>query len=440
MSKKEVKKKASPKPSGQSNFPPQKPAPKEPSQPEVKAAPAPQSAGKRVSVKVNLPEQPKRLSERQLVLQSHRDETRSRRKRNLTTIGAILALVILVVVGIIFGSRQPTLTATVKSEGTFNCFPAGLSDESGTPVNCQTSPVLYDGTNLYFGSAAPIPGTGYSALFSMPFSNETLATDQITYKTEAPVLQAQDFESMAISKDRDYVFAMTGFDRVDTANSDLNGYNMLLAWPVADPSKVQVVSATTTPEGVTSSVSMRNKFAQVLDNAAYIKVTGLTAIPGNYLLVGIGELGQSKESAQPAFKIISIPFSVNKDSGEINLSDRYEVKYTIDLTSVNPDIPHKLSLSSLEYDPYQNRLVILTNYQEGDKAGAYLWVLSINDLTSAQKPLLVSQADGTPFEFSHNAEGLTVIGQNTYLVSFNDEAQAGSEPQQAAYQIIELSR
>jgi hypothetical protein len=457
MSKKDAKKKGSPKPSSQAGVPAQKPpikpaalpkksSRKEQPQPDGQPGFPPLAAGKKVSPQAGSPpsglQSQKKLSERQLILQSHRDGSLSRR-RTLITVGVAAALLGVLAVTLLFGSRQPALTAILKEEGLFDCFPAGLQDSTGAPVYCQTSPVLYDGTNIYFASSQPIPGEGYSSLFSMPFSDSKPATDTITYLTGEKFLQAQNYESMAISSDGEYVFAMTGFDRVNSESAELNGYNMLLAWPTADPSKVQVVSATTTTEGVTSSVSMRNKFIQLLNNVTYFKISGMTAIPGKYLLFGVSEMGESAENFEPVFKIITVPYTISADTGEITLSDKFLVKYTFDPAAAHPEIQHKLSLSSVEYDPYQNRLLILTSYNEGNSVetvGGYLWMLTIDDLNNARLPQLVTNPDGTPFEFAYKPDGLTVIDKNVYLVANNIGTLPGREPQQTTYQIIELSR
>lgn len=443
MSKKEMKKKGTPKPSGQPGLPPQKP--QATPQPEGQPGLPPQKPAKKEQPQPagqpGLPPQQrqstggqsqKRISERQLIMQSHRDENRQRRRRNLINIAIGLAALVVLVITFVLGSRQPSITALVKEEGAVNCFPAGTSPD------CQISAVLYDGTNINFANRNSVPNTDYSSLFTIPWSEGKPASDTISYLTATPFLQALDLESLAISTDGNYIFAMTGFDRVKSDSSEWNYYNMLLAWPREDPTKVQIVSATTTPEGVKSSVSMRNKFSQMLDNAPYFEIHGLTALPNNYLLFGISHIGQSAEDNSPVFKIIVVPYSINKDSGEIELSDKYQIKYSLDPTKTNPEIAHKLSLSSLEYDTYKNRLLILASFDEGAaNTGAYLWTLTIDDLNNTRLPQLVTNADGTPFTFASKAEGLTTIGNTTYLVATNASAR---EAQQATYQIITLSR
>ncbi|MFS9669469.1 hypothetical protein, partial [Klebsiella pneumoniae] len=42
----------------------------------------------------------------------------------------------------------------------------------------------------------------------------------------------------------------------------------------------------------------------------------------------------------------------------------------------------KLGLSSIEYDRFNKRFVILTSYETPENVGAYLWTAPLNDLRS----------------------------------------------------------
>ena len=67
-----------------------------------------------------------------------------------------------------------------------------------------------------------------------------------------------------MTPDSHYVLATTGFDRVHyTGSAEWNNYNTLLIWPVGKPDDVSVALASTV-DGVTSSVSLREKISPVL--------------------------------------------------------------------------------------------------------------------------------------------------------------------------------
>jgi hypothetical protein len=222
-------------------------------------------------------------------------------------------------------------------------------------------------------------------------------------------------------------------------------------WPVGNPDAVKVV-ASSTVDGVTSSVDLRAKFAQALKNdqfpegMPYFKTEGLAAIPGNKLLFGIRELGAKYDNFDYAVKIVSVSYTI--ENGAMTLADDFALVY-----DYMPWVQQQIALSSLEYDKYGDRLYLLTSYEtaETDEGlGGYLWTLSLADMNAGNAPAVVLGDPLTPLTFAHKAEGIAVLGKNRVLVIHDDdrvlgrenvtnpETQFSREANQGAYTIVEF--
>jgi hypothetical protein len=348
--------------------------------------------------------------------------------------------------------------ASIIERGVINCFADGLMTSEGKPASCETSAVVYQGTNLIIGSDQPIPKDGLSSVFAIKYTDNGLPTDSglssepVSYLTAPPFLTATKYEDFTLTPDGLYVIATTGFDRVKSDSAEWDGYNTLLFWKVGSPETVTVVSPTTS-DGITSSVSLREKISVVLKSeqfpkgVPYFKVEGLAAIPGNKLLFGIRELGANYEEFEYAAKIISVSYQI-RNGNVLELADDFKLIYSYDVSKA---FNQTVGLSSLEYDKHSDRLYLLTSFEESETdegLGGYLWTLPIADLKSGKAPTLEIKEDGTPLLFAHKSEGISVLSKNKVLVIHDDdrvlgrkkvenpETQFSRQANQGAYSIV----
>jgi hypothetical protein len=278
-----------------------------------------------------------------------------------------------------------------------------------------------------------------------------------TYQTAAALRNAIKYEDMTITPDSKYIFATTGFDRIKSDSSEWNGYNTVMYWPAGSVEEVKVVEASTTDD-VVSSVNLREKISLALktpdfpDGVPYFKVESLAAIPGNQLLFGIRELGVRYDTFVYSFKIIAVSYQITE--GDFSFTSDFEMVYDFD-TETSSQSRQTTALSSIEYDPFNDRLYMLTSFEneETDEGlGGYLWTLPLTDLHSGSAPSLVMKASGEPLLFAHKPEGVTVLDENSVLIVHDDDRVLGREnventetqfsraPNQAAYTLLSLGK
>ena len=354
--------------------------------------------------------------------------------------------------------------ASIIERGVINCFAEGLTTSEGKPASCETSAVVYQGTYLIFGSDQPIPKEGLSSVFAIKYTDNGLPTDSglsiepLSYLTAPPFLVATKYEDFTVTPDGLYVIATTGFDRVKSDSAEWDAYNTLLLWKVGSPDTVTVASPTTT-DGVTSSVSLREKISLALkseqfpNGVPYFKVEGLAAIPGNKLLFGIRELGANYEEFEYAAKILSVSYQI-RNGNVLELADEFKLIYSYDVNKITA-FNQTVGLSSLEYDKHSDRLYLLTSFEESETdegLGGYLWTLPIADLKSGKAPTLEIKEEGTPLLFAHKSEGISVLSKNKVLVIHDDdrvlgrkivenpETQFSRQANQGAYSIVFWTR
>ncbi|QTA85446.1 YbhB/YbcL family Raf kinase inhibitor-like protein [Desulfonema magnum] len=351
-----------------------------------------------------------------------------------------------------------SVKSRIAEQGLINAFEEGLQTSEGEPVYCETSAIAYDGTDIILASDKPIPGDNRSSVFSVPY--EGLSGASVTYLTASPFVNAIKYEDMTVTPDGQHVIAVTGFDRVKTDSAEWDNYNTILIWPSGSPDAVKVVSPSAT-DGVTSSVSLRKKLSAALTTAQfpegvpYFKIEGLAAIPGNKLLFGIRELGENYSIFDYAVKIVSVSYEIT--DGEMILADDYALIYDYD-PSERTELGHTVALSGIEYDKYNDRLYMITSFEEDtdgevtdEGLGGFLWILPLDDLNAGKSLSLVYKEEGSvPLLFAHKAEGITVISKERVLVVHDDDRVLGRETvenpetqfsrkaHQGAYTIVEM--
>ena len=315
--------------------------------------------------------------------------------------------------------------AEILQEGTLHCFPAGLRDEAGKLVNVEVSAVVYDGRRLILASDKPIPGEARSAVFSVPMTDAGPDDSQLDYLTADAIKRAVKYEDFALTADGRHVLATTGFDRIDMESHALNAYNHLLIWPLGEPQRVQVV-APDPRDGVEGSLELRNKLDGAIGEP-YYKIEGLAAVPGErgdgLLLFGVREQGRSHEDFEYVCRVVGAHYTVN-EHGNLVLVDELREFYRFSPRQ-HPEVRFDCGLSSLEYDPHHDRLLLLTSFEVEEagepRIGGYLWVVSLAGFSAGQAPELVRTVQGDALEFEHKAEGLAVLDSERLFVAYDND-------------------
>lgn len=342
--------------------------------------------------------------------------------------------------------------AKTLAKDVFPCFEAGLLDDAGKAVNAEISAVAWDGQRLIMASDKPIPGDDRSAVFALECHGGRPKPDTLTYYTTPLIRSAQKYEDFALTVSGDHVVATTGFDRFSADDADSHHYNQLLVWPSGNPDGVRVV-ADTEDDGVDSSVGVRKQLSALL-GAPYFKIEGLACVPdagdGDDLLVfGVREIGQNFADFRYAVCLVGAPYRMDGD--DLVLTGDFRVLYDFDPTGW-PGVSHVVGVSSLEYDPHNGRLFILTSFEVEDEAGnpingGYLWALSMADFHARKDPTLIENEDGSVLAFANKAEGLAVLGQQHLLIAYDPDRhlqldaghrRAMREPHEAPYTLLSI--
>lgn len=345
----------------------------------------------------------------------------------------------------------------------FDCFAAGAKD-GNTLCYCETSAVVFcgdpkTGGTIYVASdkntpqGSPLFRTSIAAespiIADLGFSRWAIKTNDLGYVRTAPINKAKKYEDFALTPDRTWVLAITGFDRVDAQSAKMDEYNMLLAWQPNSEDKAQIIGSTDN-SGVVSSVGIRQSIEKALNShfnrsaTPYYKIEGLAVLPKNRILFGVREMGNSYSDFE--YKITFIQVTYTLENNTFALLDDWKVVY--DFSSSPQDIQGittPLGLSSIEYDPFGKRLYVVTSYELPEKgAGAYIWVLTEKDMLKQSAPKLVYKGS-TPLHFRHKAEDITPLAKNEALIIHDDDRVlhfGGDDsrlPHQAMYSVLRFS-
>lgn len=340
----------------------------------------------------------------------------------------------------------------ILEKGVFECFDAGLTGDDGEPINAEISAVVWDGHRLVMASDKNIPGAHRSPVFALDCIDGRPQPDTLAYYTADLIRTAEKYEDFALTPDGRHVIATTGFDRVGDGCADLNRYNRLLVWPVDGPDAPRLI-ADNEHDGVRSSVGLRTDLGNALD-AAYYKVEGLAAVAGraggdDRLLFGVREVGNNHEDFDYVCRVVGVPYRMHGD--ELLFTGEFEVVYDFDPGTV-PGVRFDVGLSSLEYDPGNEHMYLLTSFEVEDEAGneqsgAYLWELSLDEFLAGDDPRPVLGQTGELFEFANKAEGVAVLGDGRLFVvydpdrdlSLEDEhPRDAREPHEAPYTVLSV--
>jgi hypothetical protein len=278
---------------------------------------------------------------------------------------------------------------------------------------------------LVLGNDKPPKSAAEASAFSIPFDGKRLAANpERTHFNFPPFSQVNKLEAMSVTPDGAFAIAMTAFDRYSEGDAALDKFDIMIAWPTAAPDKAHMV-AHTQREGVQSSLSLRNRLLRAIqkrygDKVAYFKVEGAALLPGNRILFGIREAGESYSVFDYRVALIEGRYRINDTHFELDESFEFDLVH--DFSDLAKTVGRPIGVSSIEYDPTRKRLYLLTSFEDNKekRLGAYLWFAPV-DAGKIGAPVLLRTTDGPPFEFPHKAEGLAVLPGNRLLIIHDDD-------------------
>jgi hypothetical protein len=276
-------------------------------------------------------------------------------------------------------------------------------------VNCEVSGVVKIGQQLFFANDKPIQGQGTSTLFSIDLQgtpNPPLDFEHLTYLRGDLIDAAEKLEGLTkVTFDyTHFAIATNAFTRASNPAS-----SRILYWPVNNPRAAKVLG---------DPQQLRQQIGAVVGEP-FFQVEGIAVDPDKNLLLGIRRLGADSKTAKPDFIILRAPMKMHK--GEIVLSGELEQAYRF--TPKVPGDERPLSLSGLEYDPYNKRLLATTSHEDGEKIGGYLWSLPLSLLSQdhAGSPQPVLGPEGQPLWFDNKPEGVEVLSESQVMVVHDDD-------------------
>jgi hypothetical protein len=308
-----------------------------------------------------------------------------------------------------------------------------------------------------FGNDKTPASARESSIFSMPFAGGVFRADGRKNFYARPLFSdAAKFEAMSATPDGKHVVAMTAFDRYSADDSRLDRFNALIAWPAGAEQQAQLVSKGLR-DGHPSSSAIRASIAHAIQahldvQSDYFKAEGLALLPGGRLLLGIREVGNTHTDFEYRVLLIEGRYRIEQDVFLLDEQSGFAV--VRDFTAMSKIVGRKVGLSSLEYDPALHRLYLLTSHESSTEPsiGAFMWVLPDAAGALGHTPYLVKNRDGTPFEFTHKAEGLAVLdGGRVFVVHDDDhnatvikttghtpERERTRKPNEAAFEILKI--
>ncbi len=364
-------------------------------------------------------------------------------------------------------SERASTTAYVLKEGYIDCFPEGLSYSSTKnakgskkprPVTAEISGVAYYHNRLILLNDKPIPGT--TPLMTIPY-DKAFIHQRIKHIGNENVRKARKLEDVTLSPDLKYMFMITAFNRINNKNFKRDSYNMLFYRKLQDDLKgYDEVVDLTLREGYVSSLPLRKKIKKALkskiypDGPPYFKVEAIAAIPGNRLLIGIRAMGKSYKKFNYTITIIGATYALYTEKEKKKprkewkehfhfTGSGFKVLYRFNPYKYEGLLELPIGLSSMEYDFFNDRLLLLTSYEnnaiDGDlkvesdeDVGGYLWSLPMQDFELNLPPELVMEeveqggiTKKRPLHFAHKAEGITVLDPSTVFIIHDDDRRMG---------------
>lgn len=350
-------------------------------------------------------------------------------------------------------ANKTSVEAKIVRTGLLSAYPSELKADSINYVYAEASAAVKIGDQILMAIDKPTPAK-VSPVFTVPaiaFDQENVARNQVTYVMTAPFPQVMKIEAMTKSPDESVFFATTGFDRVRGSSADWDGFNSLLAWHKKDFSDVQYVNSSER-NGVKSSRDLRASFQKALitsqfpNGAPYFKIEALVVLPGNRLIFGVRELGESYQKFDYTFTLLETTYTDTKEGVQVNPTFKkiYEFKPIVN--------GNMTAISDLLYHAPSNSLIASTSREEGTDEktktfAAYLWILPMAKVEKGEAPIPV-MSGGKQLEINYKGEGLTWLDNRTLFMICDEDRKDSQvmmggkmitkQPNQAVFVIIKL--
>ena len=313
--------------------------------------------------------------------------------------------------------QNSKIFVTTQDSGYIALYPEGTSNNDSFLVYSEASGIGFINNKLYIAIDKPVDKFSPISINNFPLNNEA----EILYLTENVYNKAIKFEDLCLTNSGKNILFTTAFDRASNEIPKLNYYNMLLAFNLAKNSTTTI----STNNSDTTSVSFRDIFKNLLTthfqtDASYFKIEGLTTIPGDTLLIGVREIGETYLNYTYTTTILCAKYK--EDTDNFQIITPFEI-WSTPIVDTFPNINEKLGLSGLAFDKFNNRVYMLTSYETGatlDSIGAFLWSISL-DKENYKTVQPIFQKDNKPFHFQHKAEGITVIDKQTLFIIHDDD-------------------
>ncbi len=333
----------------------------------------------------------------------------------------------------------------ILKRGVVSCFPPAKKGED--VVNCEASAVIFLNGVFWAASDKAIPDKSSVFRFRL---NDSFDVSGVEVDTNSVLKQVRKIEDMSHSPDGSFVLVSTGFDRVKENSREWNNYNVLLYWKTSTPNDIKVVGSDDSEP--INSLMVRKGILKALSEhggkeVKYFKIEGEAVVPGNRILFGIREEGASYEDFEYKVKIVSVSYSF--DTG-LSLGADYKVMCDFSMKS-HTRLRLPVGLSSIEYDRFHDRLMLLTSFEfsETDEGvGGYLWCLPMDG--KKESLVLVKDKNGEPLVFAHKAEGVAVVSEDLFVIIHDDDRRLGRPivtdsvrqfsrlPNEAAFTVVRL--
>jgi hypothetical protein len=318
-------------------------------------------------------------------------------------------------------------TALHIQQGKVSCFDAQTRNNAGELLTCEPSAVIYNNGSLLIASDKKTEGELLSPVFKVQLK-EGVPQSSPSYVQESLFKETRKIEDLSQGPEGQWSFATSAFDRFRDDKASWDRFNTLLYWPQGQLQDVRIANPSER-EGVVSSLGIRNSLQEAMqgnkDEAAsvpYFKIEGLAALPGNRLIFGVRERGQSFKDFTYTVTLIEATYIINKGVLTVNPAMREIYRFQ---PGGSGELPVETGLSSLFYDPLKQRLFILTSFETADRPdalGAFLWVLSLKELDERQKPhLFLDAATTKPLFFPHKGEAISMIDAQRMVVLHDDD-------------------
>lgn len=311
---------------------------------------------------------------------------------------------------------KPSEFYNISSTGIINCFSqelnlVSLDDKNFKSVSCEPSAVVFSNHNLIFGNDKNFNNDNISAIFSIDYRKEKINNlSNIKYFFHKNTSLVKKIEDFTLAFNKKYILATTSFDR-DDENFE---YNSIIYWNSKGKREIKFLEIKENNEIYSRDIK---KYLSKVLNKTYFKIEGLAVTPNNKLIFGVRELGESYKNFSYVITLVSV--SIFEENKKLYLSNDFKLFYNFN--NANKYVQENVGISSLTWDSFNNKLLVLTSYETNDKVGAYLWTLSLDDISHNFDMVLAMKNNSEALKFNHKAEGVTVINKNKFFIIHDDD-------------------